>query len=63
MKTNFYHQVKKDNRDGKENKTNLQPRRTPSSQRRQGRRDNLTHQDGIMRGYFSTTRFKMNERD
>ena len=44
-----------DERDGKETKKNHQLRRPPSSHRELGKRESITHLDGIMRGYVSST--------
>ncbi len=41
---------KKDDRYGREKKRNCKQRRPPSSQRKQERRENIIHQDGITRG-------------
>ncbi len=51
-----------DKRDGKETKKYHQLRRSPSSQRDLGKRECITHLDGIMRGYISSTRFATNGR-
>ncbi len=56
-------QEKKDDRSGKESKKNCWQRRPPSSPRELGKRENITHRDGIMRGYISSTRFAKNGRN
>jgi len=56
-------QETKDDISGKENEKNPRQRRPPSSPRELGKRENITHRDGIMRGYISSTRFAKNGRN
>ncbi len=55
-------QEMKDDISGKENEKNPRQRRPPGSPRELGKRENITRQDGIMRGYNSTTRYAENGR-